>query len=288
MRRPLLFVGRSEIEAFAREQGLEWREDSSNAEDYYARNYLRRHIWPHFEHLNPAFLQVMSRNQKRIRQYNANYRTLLLAHFGLSDPPLWPARLVARSLASIPYPEAALDALLSPYGFDAEQIRQMTKAKDTGTWESEQGYRVEYNRGDLTLYPSVGAAPAFRIDIARDDIMLRLPDGSKLFQTPHPPSEALPDGKDAVSVPLSRLVYPLALRPREPGDAFQPFGMGGQTQKVKDLLINLRLGPVEKERVRILENGDGAIIWVVGYRMDERFRVQAGDGPVVKITIKAD
>ncbi|MFN4080955.1 MAG: tRNA lysidine(34) synthetase TilS, partial [Saprospiraceae bacterium] len=103
-----------------------------------------------------------------------------------------------------------------------------------------------------------------------------------------PPGEPWPDGKEAISVPLDRLVYPLALRPREPGDVFRPFGMGGQTQKVKDLLINLRLGPLEKERVRILENGDGAIIWVVGYRMDERFRVQAGDDPVVKITIKAD
>ena len=287
VRRPLLFLGRSEIEDYARQQGLAWREDSSNTDDYYSRNYLRQHIWPHFERLNPAFLKVMTRNQGRIRRFNANYRALLSAHFGLSDPPHWPMRLAAHALAAIPYPDGALDALIAPYGFDPEQIRQMAGARDTGMWESGSGYRVAYNRGDLIVYPPSDAPAAFRVSIQRDDILVRLPDGGKLFQTPHPPGEPWPDGREAVSLPVGKLVYPLTLRSREPGDILRPFGMHGQAQKVKDLLINLRLSPVEKERVRILENGDGTIIWVVGIRTDERFRVQPGDDPIVKITIKS-
>jgi tRNA(Ile)-lysidine synthase len=58
------------------------------------------------------------------------------------------------------------------------------------------------------------------------------------------------------------------------GDVFQPFGMGGQHQKLQDFFTNQKLSRIEKEQVWLLFNGDGALIWVVGMRLDERFRVE--------------
>lgn len=69
------------------------------------------------------------------------------------------------------------------------------------------------------------------------------------------------------------LHYPLKLRTWRSGDIFQPFGMNGQHQRLQDYFVNQKLSVAEKSRVRILEDYTGKVIWIVGYRLDERFRV---------------
>jgi tRNA(Ile)-lysidine synthase len=61
--------------------------------------------------------------------------------------------------------------------------------------------------------------------------------------------------------------------------------MGGQTQKLQDFFTNLKLSRIEKERTWLLLNGDGAVIWVVGHRPDERFRVKTDSDNFLKIGI---
>ncbi len=82
-----------------------------------------------------------------------------------------------------------------------------------------------------------------------------------------------------------KLVFPLMLRHWTEGDSFQPFGMGGQSQKLQDFFTNQKLSRIEKEQVWLLFNGDGALIWVVGLRLDERFRIQDAKAPGIKIRL---
>jgi tRNA(Ile)-lysidine synthase len=80
------------------------------------------------------------------------------------------------------------------------------------------------------------------------------------------------------------VVFPLLLRGWQAGDVFQPFGMGGQSQKLQDYFTNLKLSRLEKERQWLLLNGDGAVIWVVGHRLDERFKIRSDDANGLKIS----
>ena len=94
--------------------------------------------------------------------------------------------------------------------------------------------------------------------------------------------EPFPDGRESVALEPGRLIYPLKLRHWLPGDRFQPFGMGGRFQKLQDYFTDKKVSRSDKERIWILENGDGAIIWVLGYRMDERFRVTGDQAVLIK------
>ncbi|MCB0557016.1 MAG: tRNA lysidine(34) synthetase TilS, partial [Phaeodactylibacter sp.] len=71
------------------------------------------------------------------------------------------------------------------------------------------------------------------------------------------------------------LEFPLRLRRWQEGDVFQPLGMGGQHQKVQDFFTNYKVPRFDKEMAWILEDRLGRICWVVGYRIDDRFRIRA-------------
>ena len=86
-------------------------------------------------------------------------------------------------------------------------------------------------------------------------------------------ADKFPDGKFQAVFDLDRLELPLTLRQRRDGDRFHPFGMQG-TKKLKDLLIDAKLPRQERERVPVLMDGD-EIIWVVGYRTSESFKIRS-------------
>lgn len=107
--------------------------------------------------------------------------------------------------------------------------------------------------------------------------MVRIADQGQLFMMQATAPERYEGEKNQVYVSKSALQYPLSLRHWKAGDVFQPFGMKGQSQKLQDFFTNLKLSKLDKEKALILENGNGQIIWIVGYRLDERFRVTTGE-----------
>jgi tRNA(Ile)-lysidine synthase len=74
------------------------------------------------------------------------------------------------------------------------------------------------------------------------------------------------------------------LRRWQLGDVFQPYGLAGKHQKLQDFFTNQKLSRLEKERAWILEDDQHRIVWVVGLRMDERFKVDASSTKLLKIT----
>ncbi len=331
--RPLLFASRNEILEYAQTHKLAWREDSSNASDDYARNFVRHHIVPRLEELNPNFLRTAKRNMERIGEAQENL-AFLLAHcfFEEGEAPVLidgvteshPVNnrrlaLLKQKLAELPAPQQALRQLLKPYGFDAEQARQVAANLDHVGLElrSEKGFQLLVDREKILVVPSaevsqgkspiiftrrsfnegghhssflpaevlakVGIIHHSSFIIQPDDLMLSLPDGSRLFLMAADPAPPFPDGRCAVLVDAGCLKFPLLLRPWLPGDSFQPFGMGGQHQKLQDFFTNQKLSRLEKEHVWLLLNGDGEVIWVVGWRLDERFKIHSNTKKALKI-----
>lgn len=294
--RPLLFATRDEILEYARAENLIWREDSSNASDDYARNQVRHHIIPRLEQLNPNFLLTAARNLEKIREAHDNLDFLLCGIPTINGSEI---SLDKKTIARLPSPKQALRQLLQPYGFDAEQARQIAENLDHIGLElhSDSGYLLLVDRTKILLntstkrFNSEELPPGPAADIQEDDLMVRLPDGSRIFLMPttHPQIPVITANNHPAALDESALVdaeklqYPLHLRHWLPGDTFQPIGMGGKSQKLQDFFTNQKLTRFEKEEVWLLLNGDGAVIWLVGKRLDERFKIQSQTKKALKI-----
>jgi tRNA(Ile)-lysidine synthase len=282
--RPLLFAGREDILAYARANGLHWREDSSNASDDYTRNIIRHHLVPRMQEINPTFLPAAEQTLRHLRASDANLRYLLERLLGRADAE-GVYTLDKKALESLPSLTDALFDLFQPFGFFPEQLRQLVENwhQSGAEWTSDTGYRLLNDRQKLLFFRHIPAV-AEMVKIDPDDIMVSLPDGGRLVLTPADAGTPFPDGNTSVVVNAEKLRFPLLLRRWQPGDVFQPLGMGGHSRKLQDFFTDRKLSKLEKEQVWILENGDQTIIWVVGMRLDERFKTEEESFKLLKIS----
>jgi tRNA(Ile)-lysidine synthase len=278
--RPLLFATRAEMAAFMAEQGLAWRDDSSNATDDYTRNFIRHHIVPRFEEINPDFLHTAGRNLQRLRELR-EHGDFLLRHF-LGDTPL---QLEKVRLQHHPCPQRLLHEWLRDYGFSEEQCRQMAalSAESGQEWHSDLQWRLMSERKRWVVQSPAEMPQAAIVVIHEDDLMVRLPDGGRLFLLVADTDTAFPEDAFTVLLDAERLEFPMQLRRWQAGDRFQPLGMGGQTQKLQDFFTHRKLSQNEKENTWLLCNGNGDIAWVLGQRLDERYKIGAFTNKVLKI-----
>lgn len=291
--RPMLFATQGEIVKYAVSQGLKWREDASNLSDDYARNYIRHHIVPRLEELNPNFVQTAARNMRRLRAADENLTFFLERLIKREKDSI---TLDKPALQTLPSPRQAVRQLLKPYGFDAEQSRQIAENLDHiglhlvsatghGAWVERERVVVlppEHLQSDVHLPENINGTATLKI--AADDLMLRLPDGSQMFFWTDTLPQDLPSDPCSVLLDASCLQYPLQLRHWQPGDFFQPLGLDGKSQKLQDFFTNQKVPRWGKDQVWLLFNGDGAVLWVVGWRLDERFKIQPTTTKTLKIT----
>lgn len=277
--RPLLFAARTDLEAYAHAHGLAWREDSSNAKDDYARNFVRHQVVPLLQTLNPALTGTLAHHAALLRDTAANYDFLLRQYADWRPCPEGLC-LDKAKISQLPAPAQALFEYLRPYGFTPEQARQLAdKLEEPGfilTAEPSDAQklaaRVLVDRSRILLEHSGTADVPQEVLLQEDDLMLRLPGGGTLFHMPASTEPPYPDGREAIVVDRDLLQFPLRLRPWQPGDRFQPIGMEG-SKKLQDFFTDLKLSRFEKQKMLVLENGDGRIIWVLGHRADGRFKI---------------
>lgn len=284
--RPLAFATRAEIESYALENDIVWREDSSNVQTEYTRNRIRHTILPVFEALNPNFLHTSEKTMERLSADSQNLDAFIATTFPAFHAINTPAFISISTLNTLPSPAGILRRLLHNLQFTDDQIVQLSKKLHERGFEivSESGkHRLGVEKDMLRLDLAVtDEGPEETLHIHADDVMVKIPSGKKLIVSPTMPEAPFPDGKEAVTVDQERLVFPLILRKWAPGDVFQPFGMQGKSQKIQDFLVNQKASKREKDLLLLLVNGDGAIIWIPGYRPDERFKI----GPETRNALK--
>lgn len=285
--RPLSFTTRAEILAFAQEHGLPWREDSSNASDAYTRNVIRHRLVPLMEEINPRFILSAAETMVRLAETEHIQQALLQQWWQEKSRTAQDGvqRIGKQEVLHMPHPEHVLFLLLEEKGFSPEQCRQLAAGLhgEPGLEVKTETHQALIDRNDLIISPLQAMLPTLYIQA--DDLMLRLTDGRTLMLMPGGTAPPYPDGQTAIVVDSEKLVFPLQLRTWAPGDVFQPFGMGGQAQKLQDFFTNQKLSRLEKDRTWLLQNGDGAIIWVVGFRLDERFKVVSETDKILKMSI---
>lgn len=281
--RPMLFATRNDIAGYAEEQGISYREDSSNGKDDYLRNAIRHHIMPLIVQYMPGAVERIGETSQRILEAEQFYRkalekekTRLLQQRG--QDIYVPVNLLSKRTPL----QTLCFELFRPYGFTAAQtISVMALLKsETGRYVDSHTHRIIRNRDFLVV--TVLQADATGLILIEDipqtirtgDGRLRLTFTEKLHN--------LDEGPLTVYADASKLSFPLILRRWKEGDYFYPLGMGMKKKKLSRFLTDQKVPAHEKRSVWVLESGR-RIVWVVGMRLDERFKVHPSSVQILKL-----
>ncbi len=286
--RVLLPFSRKRIENFARSEGVQWREDSSNASIKYTRNAIRHNVVPALEEVRSDFLQRFASTQSHLKQtaallkvYTEQLRLQLCYPIENSLGPDGMA-VDLEKLRDYPEPEAALYSLLGGYGFTAwEDIYSLPDAQ-SGKQVTSATHRVFKNRNTLQVFPLTETDGVTYIWETGVDIIK----GNFGTLTISQNSGDQITSKNEMILDAQKMEFPLTIRRWEEGDYFYPFGMKGK-KKVSKYLKDEKLSLIAKENVWLLCHKED-IVWVVGHRADDRFKVTPKTSETIKITRSYD
>ncbi|MEZ8003086.1 MAG: tRNA lysidine(34) synthetase TilS [Patiriisocius sp.] len=276
--RPLLPFSRAQIMQFAKKEGLFWREDSSNSTRDYLRNKLRLDVIPAFKGVNKNVLHNFKQTQQHLKESQAlleDYITLVtklvVSHKDTSF------EIDIKQLHSLPNTNSLLFELLYPYGFtDFKAIASILES-EVGKKVLSKQYVLQKDRNHLVLTTKeqVVDPRVYCIDAKQQScttpIKLNFTEVAQVGE--HEPHSFYVDA--------AKLTYPLKVRAWRLDDVFHPFGMKGK-KKLTKFFKDEKLSLLSKNSVWVLESGD-EIVWVIGLRPDDRYKVTNATNKVLKI-----
>jgi len=300
--RPLLEAWREEIETFAIEKGIHYRLDSSNLKQDYLRNRIRLALIPSVEReYQTNFKKILLRTSAILREENdylekgteEAYRKIVQQekdtlsfkfseYQSLHQAIQW--RIIRRVMETICAQGMAVE---EQEWSDVHQIHQRLRKPppsfilelSRGLWIEKQYDIVKLGRGGVKPFPPfevelIFPGHTFIEEIGKEIIIEEVNRGP--FR----------DDKESLSMifmDCESLQFPLKIRNFRPGDRFRPLGVKG-TQKVKEFFIDHKVPRFERPKIPLLISGE-KIVWIVGYRIDERVKVTEKTKKVLKVKV---
>jgi len=297
--RPMLFTNRHEIEDFAINHFIPWREDRSNEETKYLRNRIRLELLPIMKSLNPDLSAGITATIVQIRSLEEHWKNeISRTKQRIVSKTGEEIRIDLRKLTRLKPLQPLIWELLSPYGFNDTVIRDLLESSpgESGKMFFSKAFRLIKNRDELIITPLSDSTTANVIKPGRLHVVkepLTIEEGVNMLKKPLPLSFTIMDIDNNFEIPLSsnianlnlaKIEFPLTLRKWHQGDAFCPLGMN-KKKKLSDFFINMKFSIPEKENCWLLCSGKH-IIWIVGYRIDHRFRITRGTKKILQIELK--
>lgn len=291
--RPLLVFSKAEIELYAQEHNLKWREDTSNASDKYLRNAMRHHVIPKLKELNPTMLQNFEKTTSHLKGLQQIVQDCVqsVEQDIVSKDANGEVHFNVSKLQKLSDPKAYLFQLLKNYGFTEWNDVSSLPDAQTGKQILSSTHRLIKNRNELILKQlKQNKQDSSLISEGQDRALL--PDTSKIFfEEATSLFDAHTDVKNGhdrfanvIYVDKDLLNFPLTVRGWQEGDYFYPFGMKGK-KKLSKFFKDEKLSLFDKEKIHLLCSED-QIIWVMGMRADERFKVSKKTKNILKITLE--
>lgn len=276
--RPLLCVSRHEIEGFALSNGLTYVVDSTNLQNEYTRNKIRNELIPLLKTINPSIIQTLSTDMENFASAEAVYESYVAERMQkLLETTNETQFIKASELAAEPHKECILHEWLKTYGFNPTQTKQISSAvnAENGTQFYSSTHTLIKESGFWKLSPTEVNSNNETKDI--DDIL----------EISESEDTAIIKDSSMAILDAEKVRLPLSIRPWKNSDRFCPIGMNGKVKKVSDLLCELKIPAAKRDKTMVLIS-DNKIAWVVGYRIDERFKVTDQTRRILKLKIKDD
>lgn len=281
--RPLLSAKKEDILAYAKKNKLKYRDDSSNDEVKYKRNYLRHEIIPGLKKLNPALESTFENNIRLfkqtatvVKQFVSEKRKEIVE--GSSSFKINIKKILAEESA-----ELLLFEWLSPKGFNTAQVEQIfnsLSSKLSGKLFFSETHQALIDRDYIFVEPLEISAPQ------KEYLIKNLSDFKKLpfkINAALTVSKKIISNKNTAQIDFAKPTFPLTIRKWKAGDKFMPLGMNG-FKKISDFLINQKLNRFEKENVWLLLNKN-EVVWVIGWRLDERYKINSSTKKILKLDL---
>ena len=286
--RPLLFARKEELLRYAREHVLEFVEDSSNQTEDYTRNFFRNRVLPQIESVYPAASENILANIRRFSDVAHLYEESVQRRLKKRVKYQGGEVLVpVRALKSEPARAALLYEIIRPFGFRAAQLDGALSLleSESGKFMLSSTHRLLKDRERLILTP-LESEQSEHVLIEKPEGTIHFRRGALSFQLQEMIEGVMPDADTGTALLDARLlVFPLLLRPWRTGDYFYPLGMAHK-KKLSRFFIDQKLSLADKEQVWVLEM-DRKIVWVVGMRIDNRFRVTPSTKQVLRIRFRS-
>lgn len=280
--RPMLFATRTQLADFASEKGIMWRNDSSNDSDDYQRNFIRHQVVPRLKEINPALESTFLHGLKKITGELEFLRTQL---------EQWKAEHIHQKVGQVFINKAALlnatfsDSLLwrvvREYGFNIDQCHDMMQAMQSQSGKKFIGtsHLLTLDRDHIIISPYDDAYEAVTIREKNESVVR----GVWEISIERTTSKEISTSSIVASLDADKVKFPITWRYWQPGDSFYPLGMENR-KKLSDFLIDRKIPLADKNGISVLES-DGEIIWVVGHRIDNRYKITPETKSVVTFSV---
>jgi tRNA(Ile)-lysidine synthase len=284
--RPLLFATRSEIESYSKRHCIAYREDSSNADNKYTRNKIRHLVIPVLKDINPALEKTLAETIVKLKETDDlldKYITGIRSSFSITEEGA--VAFDADKLKSCLAEKTLLYELFKPYGLSGTQTEDLSNviAGATGGQIFTSSHRILKNRRKIIVSPNEKfTRTIFRIKNTADLKNVPLIESARLVVLTE--NFVIPDDKTTACLDENEIGYPLIIRNWKRGDFFYPLGMKNK-KKISDFLTDRKLSLIEKEKIMVLESG-GKIAWVIGERIDSRFRIRSSTSSALILKAK--
>ena len=282
--RPLLDVSREDILEYLSLQKQDYVTDSTNLVPDVVRNKIRLQVLPLLRTINPSVSDSIATTATHLAEANK----MLIA--ALSDSCLTQTdskgitAISKEELLSKASPEFVLHALLSPYHFQGTSILEILNCIDAvgKRWQSST-HQVVIDRNDILIKA---------LEKGKQSCALKIPETGKYScaegqyikveshaRTP----DFCPSRKPMVAtLDAGKVEFPLTLRRTIPGDRFRPFGMKG-SKLVSDFLTDIKCNAFEKKEQLVVEDASQRIVWLIGRRTADDFRIDDSTNQILQI-----
>lgn len=283
--RPLLCVSREEIEDYLHSIGQDYVTDSTNLVDDVVRNKIRLRVLPLLKEINPKAAENIFKTsrylfeaERIINQSIDNQKVRLIQ----GNPDSFLQTVSIPQLLRLPSPEIFLYEWLAPYGFNTTQTEQISSqlTGESGREFLTSTHTLVIDRETLILVPL--QPPMKTIKIPEEG---RYRYNEEIcFDVSLTNEISISKSDDCITLDAATVHFPLTVRPVQTGDRFCPFGMEGH-RLVSDFLTDCKRSLIDKRRQLVVTDRDGQIIWVVGLRSDNRFKVTEKTLEIIRLTI---
>lgn len=284
--RPIIFAFRKQIEEFAHKEGVAYRNDSTNSQIKYARNRIRHNVIPELETINEGAVDnfyntsiYLNSTWQAIEKMNGEFAKQSKVY--KNDEVHYSISL----LKGYPFRQVFMVEELTSYGFPPALVLDIEKSLSTqaGKIFYSSSYQLVRDREWLMLSKLDKTTKETEVEIDANVTRIEEPIALTFKSVDVTADFVIAKKSSAAVFNLGKLTFPLVLRPWHQGDWFVPFGMTGR-KKVSDFLIDQKVPLHHKQNVYVLESG-GQIIWVVGYRTDNRYRVNKECSKVLQVNV---
>ncbi len=282
--RPILFLSKTEIWNYIELHDIAYVEDVTNVSREFTRNYLRHQIIPELGKRFPNFVHTMNDNIQRFSEAEALYdqalqehRKQLLKQEGAEVYiPILKLKK-SRPLSTIAY------EIFKDYNFSFEQSQQIIRLMNStsGRVIYSATHRLIRDRKWLIISPLSSGENRYFI-ITEKDTKITGKEVSLFFSKKNADGFKIPTGASVAALDIEKIHFPLVLRKWKQGDYFYPLGMP-KKKKLSRFFIDQKLSLLEKEKVWVLLSGE-RVLWVVGMRIDNRFKITENTRQVLLIT----